>query len=169
MKIFENSTLHGTLGKKMFRNICPKTRSKHVWILLRTLLGIFGILKMFFFKNFRKLDRSRNTGQKNFSKNLPQNKFKTRLDTFGNDFGHFWNFASFLIFFLKIFEDSTFHGTLGKKFFAKFDPKQVQNMFGNFWERFWAFLNFEKFLIFKKNFENSTLHATVGKNIFRKI
>ncbi len=44
--------------------------------------------------------------------------FKTRLDTFGNDFGHFWNFENFLIF-LKIFEDSTVHGTLGKIFFEK--------------------------------------------------
>ncbi len=44
--------------------------------------------------------------------------FKTRLDTFGNDFGHFWIFEKFLIF-LKIFEDSTVHGTLGKKFFRK--------------------------------------------------
>ncbi len=25
--------------------------------------------------------------------------FKTRLDTFGNDFGHFWNFENFSIFF----------------------------------------------------------------------
>ncbi len=48
--------------------------------------------------------------------------FKTRLDTFGNDFGHFWNFENFLIF-LKIFEDSTLHGTLGKKIFRKKYPK----------------------------------------------
>ena len=39
--------------------------------------------------------------------------FKTRLDTFGKDFGHFCNFEKFLIF-LKIFEDSTRHGTQGK-------------------------------------------------------
>ncbi len=44
--------------------------------------------------------------------------FKTRLDTFGNNFGHFWSFENFLIF-LKIFEDSTVHGTLGKKLFRK--------------------------------------------------
>ena len=44
--------------------------------------------------------------------------FKTRLDTFGNDFGLFWNFEEFLIF-LKILEDSTLHGTLGKKSFRK--------------------------------------------------
>ena len=44
--------------------------------------------------------------------------FKTRLDTFGNDFGLFFNFEKFFIF-LKIFEDSTLHGTLGKKSFRK--------------------------------------------------
>ncbi len=67
--------------------------------------------------------------------------FKTRLDTFGNDFGHFWNFENFLIF-LKIFEDSTLHGTLGKNFFEKITPKLVQSTFGHFWERFWEFLDF---------------------------
>ena len=66
--------------------------------------------------------------------------FKTRLDTFGNTFGHFWNFEK--SFFLKIFENSTLHGTLGKKIFEKFAPKHVQNTFGFFWERFWAFLEF---------------------------
>ena len=72
---------------------------------------------------------------KNFSEKLPQNMFKTRLDTFGNDFEHFWNFEDFLIF-LKIFEDSTLHGRLGKKIFEKIAPKYVQNTFGHFWERF---------------------------------
>ncbi len=67
--------------------------------------------------------------------------FKTRLDTFGNDFGHFKNFENFVIF-LKIFEDSTLHGTLGEKNFRKNTPKDVQNTFGHFWERFWAFLDF---------------------------
>ena len=41
-------------------------------------------------------------------------------------------------------------------------------MFGDFWERFWAFKNFENFLIFKKIFENSTLHGTLGKKKFEK-
>ena len=51
--------------------------------------------------------------------------FKTRLDTFGNDFGHFCNFEKFSIF-LKIFEESTLHGTLSKK---KFSKKLTQNLF----------------------------------------
>ncbi len=60
--------------------------------------------------------------------------FKTRLDTFGNDFEHFWNIENFLIF-LKFFEDSTLQ--LGKKkIFEKNTPKHVQNTFGHLWERF---------------------------------
>ncbi len=92
--------------------------------------------------------------------------FKTRLDTFGNDFGHFWIFEIFLIF-LKIFEDSTVHGTLGKIFFSK---KLPQNMFktrldtfGNDFEHFWSI---ENFLISLNFFEDSTLQ--LGKKIFRK-
>ncbi len=57
--------------------------------------------------------------------------FKTRLDTFGNDFGHFCNFEKFFIF-LKIFEDSTLHETLGKKNFEIITPKHIQNTFGHF-------------------------------------
>ena len=71
--------------------------------------------------------------------------FKTCLDTFGNDCGHFLNFEKFLIF-LKIFEDSTRHGTQGKKFFSK---KLTQNMFktrldtfDNDFGHFWNFKNF---------------------------
>ena len=145
-KPFEDSTFHGTLGKKKFQKNYPKTCSKHVWTLLGTILGIFGILKisrffenisetrpslehwakkflekitsnivqnnfghfwerfwaflefwMFldFLKTFRKLDPPWNTGQKNFSKKLPQISFKTSLDNFGNDFGRFWNFECF--------------------------------------------------------------------------
>ena len=67
--------------------------------------------------------------------------FKTRLDTFGNDFGHFCNFEKFLLF-LKIFEDSTLMEHWAKKIFGKVNPKHVQNTFGHFWERFWAFLQF---------------------------
>ncbi len=75
-----------------------------------------------------------------FSRKLPQNMFKTRWDTFGNDFGHFWIFENFLTF-LKIFEDSTLHGRLGKSFvFEKSTRKHIQNTFGHFWERFWVFL-----------------------------
>ena len=94
---------------------------------------------IFFFENFRKLGPPRNTGHKNFSKNLTQNKFKTRLDTFGNTFGHFWNFENI---FFENFRRLDIPWKTGQKFFEKFAPKHVQNRFGYFWERFWAFLEF---------------------------
>ena len=76
--------------------------------------------------------------------------FKTRLEIFGNDFGHFCNFEKFLIF-LRIFEDSTHQGTLGKKFSEKITPKHVQNTFGHLWERFRAFFAiFKNFRFFRK-------------------
>ena len=94
--------------------------------------------------------------------------FKTRLDIFGNDFGLFWNFEEFLIF-LKIFEDSTLHGTLGKK---KFSKKLTQNMFktrlDTFGNDFGLFWNFEKSLIFLKNFEVSTFMEHWAKKNFGK-
>ena len=34
-------------GHELFQKIFPKTCSEHVWILLATILGIFGILKLF--------------------------------------------------------------------------------------------------------------------------
>ncbi len=68
--------------------------------------------------------------------------FKTRLDTFGNDFGHFWTFENFLIFlkilnFRRLTRPSMEHWA--KNFFEKITRKHVQNTFGHFWERFWAF------------------------------
>ena len=84
--------------------------------------------------------------------------FKTRLHTFGKDYGNFCHFGKILIF-LKIFEEPTLHATLGKKMFLK---KLPQNMFktrldafGNDFGHFW---NFEIFLIFLKIFSKSLPH-----------
>ncbi len=82
--------------------------------------------------------------------------FKTRLETFGNDFGRFWIFENFLIF-LKIFEDSTLHGTLGKKFFRKNYPKSCSK---HVWTPLGTIMGIFRFLsskIFKKskNFQKS--------------
>ena len=151
-----------------FGKICPKTISKHVWTLLVTIFGFFGTLKIlcFFLKIFEDSTLHGKLG-KSFSKKLPQNTFRTRLDAFGNDFGPFRNFKLFLIF-LKIFEDSTFHGKLGKKF-SKNLPQNLfkprLNTFGNDFGHFW---NFEIFLIFLKIFEVSSLHGALGLKIFRK-
>ena len=97
--------------------------------------------------------------------------FKTRLDTFGNDFGHFWErfwaFLEFLKFFdfLKNFRRLDPPWNTGQKnFFEKITPKHVQNTFGHFWEQFWAFLEFLKFFDFlKKFFQVSTSYFKSGK------
>ncbi len=95
--------------------------------------------------------------------------FKTRLDTFGNDIGHFSIFENFLVF-LKIFEDSTLHGTLGKKFFPK---KLHQIMFktrlDTFGNDFEQFSNFENFLVFLKISKNRPSMEQCAKNFFEKI
>ena len=105
---------------------------------------------------------------KKISKKLTQNLFKTRLDTFGNDFGHFCNLEKFLIF-LKISEESTLHGILGK---TKFSKKLTQNMFktrlDTFGNDFGHFCSFEKFLIFLKISEESTLHGKLSEKNFGK-
>ena len=44
--------------------------------------------------------------------------FKTRLDIFGNVFGHFGNFENFLVF-MKIFEESTLMEHWAKQNFRK--------------------------------------------------
>ncbi len=67
--------------------------------------------------------------------------FKTRLDTFGNDFEQFSNFENFLVF-SKISKNRPSMEHWAKKFFEKNTRKHVQNTFGHFWERFWAFFDF---------------------------
>ncbi len=88
--------------------------------------GHFWIFEIFliFLKIFEdSLDRPWNTGQKIFSKKSPENMFKSRLDTFGNDFGHFRNFENFLIFFENFRRLDTAWNT-GQKFcFRKKHPK----------------------------------------------
>ena len=67
--------------------------------------------------------------------------FKTRLDTFEDDFGQFGILKIFWVF-LKFFKTrpSMEHGAI---FFSKKNAtKHVQNKFGHFWKRVWAFLGF---------------------------
>ncbi len=65
--------------------------------------------------------------------------FKTRLDTFGNDFGHFSIFENFLIF-LKIFEDSTpmehWAKTFSEKNYPKSCSKHVWTLLGTILSNF---------------------------------
>ena len=53
--------------------------------------------------------------------------FKTRLDTFLNIFGHFWNFENI---FSENFRRLDLPWKTGQKFIEKFAPKLVQNTFG---------------------------------------
>ena len=105
---------------KIFRKNCPKTCSKHFWLLLGTVLCVFA-----------------------------------------------WNFENFLIFFEKFRRLDTPWKT-GQKFFEKFAPKHVQNTFGYFWERFWAFLEFLNFFDFFENFRRLDLPWKTGQKFFEK-
>ena len=96
--------------------------------------------------------------------------FKTRLDTYGNDFGFVWNFGKLLIF-LKIFDNSTLHGTLSKKTFSEKSP---QNMFNTrldtFGNDFGHFLQFLKIFDIFENFRRLDPPWKTGqKNFFKKI
>ena len=59
------------------------------------------------------------------SEKSAQSMFKTRLDTFGIDFGHFWKFEFFFVFFENF---RWIHGTTSKKTFPKKFP---QDTFGH--------------------------------------
>ena len=60
-----------------------------------------------------------------FSEKLSQITIKTRLDSFGNHFGRFWNFESFFDFFENFLRfDPPWKS--GQKIFEKFAPKHVQ-------------------------------------------
>ena len=107
---------------KKFPKNRPKACSKHIWTLLGTIFGTFGILKLFWF--FRKFSKARPSmehwAKLFFRKTCPKTCSKqvwTILWTILGLFG-----------FLKFFDDSNFHGTLGKIFFSK---KMLQNTFGH--------------------------------------
>ncbi len=94
--------------------------------------------------------------------------FKTRLDTFGNDFGLFWIFEVF-----DFFENSRRldpPSNTGQKSFSKKSPENMfKTRLDTFGNNFGHFRNFENFLIILKNFEDSTLHGTLGKSfVFEK-
>ena len=126
LKIFEDSTLHGTLGKKFFRKNYPKTTSKHVWTLLGTTLGMFGFLKTFwFFWKFSKTRPSMEHWAKTFFEKITP---KHLQNTFGHFCERFWACLDFLKFF-DFFESFRWLDppwNTGQKEFSKKSP---QNMF----------------------------------------
>ena len=71
-------------AKKFFEKITPKHVQNtfgHFWEPFWEFMEFENFL--IFQKTFRRLDPPWNTGQKIFSKNLPQNMFKTLLDNLG--------------------------------------------------------------------------------------
>ena len=139
-----------------------------VWTLLGTILGIFGILKLFWF--FWKFSKTR-LSMENWAKKFK----KITLKHLQNTFGHFWErfrvlleFWNFFDFFWKFSNTRPTMEHWAKNFFEKVTLKHLQSTFGHFWEGIWAFLDFWNFLVFLKIFEDSTLHGTLGKNFFRK-
>ena len=125
-------------GHKIFQKIFPKTCSKHVWILLGTLLGIFGILKIFFLKIFENSTLHGALGKKIFRKICPKTRSKHAWILSGTILGIFGILKKKI---LKIFENSTLHGTLGIKFFRKNQPITGLDTFGNTFGQFWNFEN----------------------------
>ena len=142
-------------GQKLFRKNHPKTTSKHVWTLLGTILGKFGFLKFFFdFEIFR-------------------------LDTFGDDFGHFWNFETFLIFF-ENFRRLDPPWNTGQIFFRKNHPKTSSKHvwtllgtimgFSGILKIFWFFWKFSKTRPFMEHWAKNffeKISPKYGQNTFR--
>ena len=119
----------------------------HFWERFWAFLKIWNFFD--FLKTFRRLDPPWNTGQNNFSEELPQHLFKTRLDILGRILGIFGILKIFD--FWKHFEDSTLHGTLGKIISRKNYPNTCSKHVWTFWEGFWAFLEFWKIFNFFEN------------------
>ena len=167
-KLFEDSTLNGRLGKKVFEKV-PQNMFKTPLDNLGMILGVFGILKFFwFFKNISKTRHFMEHWAKKISEKITS---KHVQNTFGHFWERFWAFLEFwkLLIFWKYFEDSTLHGTLGKKNFSKKYPKTCSKHFWTIWERFWAFLEFWKnFKFFTKTFRRLDPPWKTGQKSFRK-
>ena len=191
-EIFRSLNPPWNSGKKLF---LPKKAPKHVWTLgnnldnLRTLnffwffswicsvylpqilspenrIQIFQVQKtdLIFLSLENLKSPAWNTRQKNTEK-MPQSMFKTRLDTFENDFVNFGILKMFWFFF-KFFKTrpSMEHGAIFfQKKCHKTCSKQVWTFLGTILG-FSAVLNFLWF--FCENFR--WLHGTLGKKLFEK-
>ena len=170
LKKFRRLDLPWNTGQKNFEKITPKTCSKHVWTLLGTNLGIFGLLKIFgFFGNISKTRPSMEHWVKKVYERVTQKHVQ-------NTFGHFWerfwaflDFRKFFYFFENISKTRPSMEHWAKKVYEKITQKHVQNTFGHFWERFWAFLEFWNFFDFLKTIRRLDPPWNTGqKNFFEK-
>ena len=93
--------------------------SKTRLVILGRILGVFGILKVFwFFENISKtLPSMEHWAKKTFEKITP----KHVQNTFRQFWERLWAFLQSwkILIFWKYFEDTSLHGTLGKKTFLK--------------------------------------------------
>ena len=96
LKIFDNSTLRGTLSKKSFSEKSPQNTFGHFWERFRAFLQFLKIFDLF--ENFRRLDPPWNNGQKFFSKNRPKTCSKHVWTLLGTVSGIFENFNDFRFF-----------------------------------------------------------------------
>ena len=92
-KHFDDSSLHGTMGTKIFRKNYPKTCSKHVWTIWEQFWAFLEFWKLF--KNISMTRASmEHWAKKCFEKIAPKHVQNT-FGQFGNDFGRLLNFEKF--------------------------------------------------------------------------
>ena len=191
LKFFEGSTLNGTVGTKTFLSIkSPKTRLdtwdrfgqfKNFEIFLIFFLNLFNVSSSNFksgnpnsnflspenwpliFKFIKSENPAWNTRQKNSEKS-PQSMFKTRLDTFEDDFGQFGILKIFW-FFLKFFKTrpSMEHGAI---FFQRKCHKTCSKQVWTHLETILGFFGILNF--FLKICRDSTPHGTLNNFFCRK-
>ena len=167
-KHFEDSTLHGTLGKNSLQKKYPKTCSKHVSRIWEQFWAFLVLWKFFdFLKTFRRLDPPWNTGQRMFTKKLPQNMFKTRLDNLGTILGLF---GMLKVFYFKKSISKTRLSTeqWAIKNFQKITPKTCSKHVSTICEQFRAFLELWKFFDFLKTFRRLDPPWNTGQKFFSK-
>ena len=71
--------------------------------------------------------------------------FKTRLDTFGNDFGHFWKFENFWILFENFRSLEPPSNTAQKKLSINLPQNRFKTRLDTFGNDFGHFCYFESF------------------------
>ena len=102
-----------------------------------------------------------------FTKKLPQNMFKTRLDNLGTILGLF---GMLKVFYFKKSISKTRLSTeqWAKEIFRKNYPKTCSKHVSTVWEQFWAFLELWKFFDFLKTFRRLDPPWNTGQKFFSK-
>ena len=150
----------GCTGQKFLPKNYLEACWKHVWTLLGTFLGILNNWKFFqFFEVFPSVDPTGCTGHF-FPRKLPENKFKTCVETFKIIFGHFWVFI-FFRFILPSFTNFDLQVALGKKNSKKL-PQASLDTFDDVFRDFEFLKSFRFLWIFL------SLQGSLGRAFFRR-